>query len=159
MFKKRDMSSPESFDTLIGTNTVLEGNIESEGTIRVDGKVKGDLKIDGDLYVGGNGCIIGNVYANNVHLSGTVEGNIHSKGVLRVLSTAKLYGDIQVHSLVTDEGGIFQGKCSMLDVPSVNTSQEKISVKKALSGRDYKKSSVLSQIDDEKDKGSESNAG
>lgn len=152
MFKSKNSGSPEGVDTLIGINTSFEGNIESEGTVRVDGKVKGDLKIGGDVFVGDGAVITGNIYANNVHLSGTVEGNIHSKGVLRILSTAKLYGDIQVHSFVADEGGVFHGKCSMIETPEASSVQDKISTKKTHSSKDYKKSSVLNQMDDEKEK-------
>jgi len=152
MFNKKDSGFREAFDTLVGTNTTLEGNIISEGTVRVDGKVKGDVNVNGDVFVGNSACISGNITADNVHLSGTVEGNIRSTGILRILSTARLFGDIQVHSFVTDEGALFQGKCSMIEVPEPEKAAEKIVVKKAASSKDYKKSSVLDQIYDQKEK-------
>lgn len=156
MFRQKEAGSPENVDTLLGVNTVFEGNIESQGTVRVDGKVKGDLKVSGDVFVGNNGSISGNVFANNVHLAGTIDGNIHAAGVLRILSTARLYGDIQVHSFVADEGGIFQGKCSMIDAPGLDTQQDKPGHRKSHSARDYKKSTVLDQIYEENEKKLES---
>lgn len=152
MFKKKDAEGPENFDTLIGAGTVFEGNIVSEGIVRIDGKIKGDLQVNGDVFVGSSAVVTGNIFAHDVHISGTVEGNVHSKGVLRMLSTARLYGDIEVHSFVADEGGIFQGKCSMLEATPAEKAGEKPAAKKSGSGRDYKKSTVLSQIYDEKDK-------
>ena len=83
--------------------------------MRIDGKVKGDIKVEGDIYVGEKAVITGNLTAANVNLAGTVEGNITSKGILKILSTAKLYGDIKVNSFVADEGALFQGKCSMME--------------------------------------------
>lgn len=151
MFKQKDREGSENVDTLIGVNTIFEGNVESQGTVRVDGKVKGDLKVSGDLFIGNNATVTGNIFASNVNLSGTLEGNIHAVGVLRILSTAKLYGDIQVHSFVADEGGIFQGKCNMIDVPEIERNMEKPSAKKAHASKDYKKSSVLDQLYDEKE--------
>ena len=148
MFNKKTNGIPETFDTLIGVNTIFEGNIESEGIIRVDGKVKGDLNVNGDVYIGNSAVITGHITANSIHISGTVEGNIHSKGILRLLSTARLYGDIHVISFVSDEGCIFQGKCSMVDLPD----HEKVTHKKPGGTKDYKKSTVLSQIYDEKEK-------
>ena len=142
--KKNTVANKESCDTLIGMNTSIEGSVESEGTVRVDGKVKGDMKISGDLYIGNDAVVTGNINAENIHLSGTVEGNIHSAGFLRLLSTARLYGDIQVHSFITDEGAIFQGKCSMLDLPS-----EQKAEKPGRKGKDYKKSAVLDQVYEE----------
>jgi cytoskeletal protein CcmA (bactofilin family) len=66
MFKKDNNGVSGSFDTLVGVNTVFEGNIESEGTVRIDGKVKGDLKIAGDVYIGPDATIKGNISGNNV---------------------------------------------------------------------------------------------
>ena len=115
MFGKDESGTTGRFDTLVGMTTAFEGNVESEGTIRVDGKVKGDLKAAGDIIVGPSARITGNLDATNVHLSGIVEGNIHSNGVLRLFSTAKLYGNIHAHAFVADEGGIFQGRCSIVE--------------------------------------------
>lgn len=149
MFKKKYNENPETFDTLIGAKTTLTGNVECEGIIRVDGTVNGDMKIAGDIFIGNSGIVTGNISASNIFLSGTVEGNIQANGVLRMLSTAKLYGDIQVHSFVADEGALFQGKCSMVDIQQNDRSNEKTGAKKSHSSKDYKKSSVISQ-DDEK---------
>jgi cytoskeletal protein CcmA (bactofilin family) len=152
MFKQKESKSMENVDTLIGVNSIFEGNIESQGTVKVDGKVKGDLKISGDLIIGINATIMGNIYANNVDIYGTVEGNTHSSGVLKILATARLYGDIEVHSFIADEGGVFQGKCSMLDVTQNGHLLETNNSKKAISSKDYKKSSVLDQLYEEKEK-------
>jgi len=153
MFNKKDSGCKEGFDTLIGTNTSFEGNIESEGAVRVDGKVKGDLKVNGDVYVGENAIITGSIDASNVHLSGTVEGNIHSTGVLRILATAKLYGDIHVRSFVADEGALFHGKCSMVEIPESEKLPEASKGKKT--SKEYKKSTVLDQVYEEKEKNRE----
>lgn len=155
MFKQKDNSMPSNVDTVIGENSVFEGNFESQGTVKIDGKIKGDLKISGDLFIGTNATVTGNIYANNVSLSGTVEGNIHSTGVLRILSTARLFGDIQVHSFVADEGGVFQGKCSMMEGIPKEYTHEKQSAKKPHTPKDYKKSSVLDQLYDEKERNNE----
>ncbi len=145
MFNKRKPSFREGVDTLVGSNTVFTGNIEAEGTIRVDGKVKGDIKVTGDVFVGDQATIMGGIEAANVHLSGTVEGNISVKGILKILSTAKLYGDIKVNSFLADEGAFFQGKCNMAEVVSVDKTAEKNTLKK-----NYKKSSVLEDAYEEK---------
>ncbi len=146
--KRKDAVSAENVDTIIGANTVFEGNIVSEGTVKVEGKVKGDIKVAGDAVIGSNAVISGNISANNVHLSGTIEGNIYSKGMLRILSTAKLYGDIHVHSFVADEGGVFQGKCSMLEDAEPEKTFDKPGHKKNI--KDYKKGSAPDHTYDEK---------
>lgn len=150
MFNKKEASFKEGVDTLVGINTIFTGNIESDGTVRVDGKIRGDIKVGGDVYVGESAVITGGINAANVHLAGTVEGNITCRGILKILTTAKLYGDIKVHSFIADEGALFQGKCSMMEAPE---EADKVSEKN--SRRNYKKSSVLDEVYDEKEKGNE----
>lgn len=114
MFRRKKVSS--SFDSVIGKNTTLTGDIECSGSLRIDGSVTGDIKTDGDVLLGKDGIIKGKTEAVNVHLSGTVEGNIRATGILRILSSAKLFGDVEVKSFVADEGAIFHGSCKMLDI-------------------------------------------
>ncbi len=147
MFSKKDSVFREGVDTLVGSNTVFTGNIESDGTVRIDGKVKGDIRVEGDIYVGEKAVITGNLTAANVNLAGTVEGNISAKGILKILSTAKLYGDIKVNSFVADEGALFQGKCNMMELPENEKTSEKAAMKK-----NYKKSTVLDDVFEEKEK-------
>ena len=103
----------KSFNTVIGAGVTINGDINSEGSLRIDGKITGNIEIQGDLFVGSSAVINGNIIANNIELSGMVVGNIHSENLLRMLSTGKLYGDMQVNAFVADEGAFFQGKCSM----------------------------------------------
>lgn len=138
----------DGVDTIIGSTTIFTGNIEGEGTVRVDGRVVGDLKVTGDVYVGDKATIKGSIEAANVHLSGTVEGNITAKGLLKILTSAKLYGDIHVNSFVADEGALFQGKCDMLDVTAAETAASETAAVK--SHKSYKKSSVLEEVYEEK---------
>lgn len=147
MFYKKDSVHREGVDTLVGSNTVFTGNIESNGTVRVDGKVKGDIKAEGDIYIGENAVITGSLTAANVHLSGKVEGNIISTGILKIKSTSKLFGDIIVNSFVADEGALFQGKCSMMEIPEAKMAAGKTGLKK-----NYRKSSVLDDVYDDKEK-------
>ncbi|HHW47671.1 MAG TPA: polymer-forming cytoskeletal protein [Clostridiaceae bacterium] len=112
--RKKD-GNLKNIDTLIGASTTFNGNIESEGIIRIDGKINGEVKTSGGVYIGKNAKITGNIYSSNVYISGTVIGNVFSSGIVRIFSTAKLIGDIEVKSFISDEGAIFQGKCKMLD--------------------------------------------
>jgi len=103
----------KSFYTVIGSGTTINGDINSEGSLRIDGKITGNIEVQGDLFIGSSAVIKGNITAHSIELSGTVIGNVHSENLLRMLSTAKLYGDMKVNAFVADEGAFFQGKCSM----------------------------------------------
>jgi len=114
MLKKK--AAPLAMDTVLGEYTSITGNIESEGSIKILGKVEGDIKAGGDIYIEASSSVTGNVYGSNVFVSGRVKGNILSKGLLHLMTQARVYGDIEIGSLVTDEGAIFQGSCRMIEV-------------------------------------------
>jgi cytoskeletal protein CcmA (bactofilin family) len=131
----------ENYDTVIGTKSSFEGNIECESSIKVNGKVKGDIKVDGDVMIGSSGFVAGNIIAVNTYLSGTVEGNINCSGVLKLLKSSRLYGDIEVANFIADEGSIFHGKCNMVD----KTLSESSNKKKSIAAKDYKKSGAIEE--------------
>ncbi|NLM74739.1 MAG: polymer-forming cytoskeletal protein [Clostridiaceae bacterium] len=118
MFKKK--AAPLAMDTVLGEYTSITGNIESEGSVKILGKVEGDIKASGDVYIETTSTINGNVYGSNVFVSGTIKGNILSKGLLHLMTQARVYGDIEIGSIVTDEGAIFQGNCRMIEVSDDN---------------------------------------
>ncbi|NLE25270.1 MAG: polymer-forming cytoskeletal protein [Clostridiaceae bacterium] len=114
MFKQKN--TPLAMDTVLGEFTTFTGNVESEGSIKVLGKIEGDVKASGDVYIEPTSSVIGNIYGSNVYISGYIKGNVLAKGILHLMTQAKLYGDIEVNSIVTDEGAIFQGNCRMIEI-------------------------------------------
>ncbi len=138
MFNKQTDFGKATFDTLVGTNTELKGDVSSKGIVRIDGRVTGNVTVQGDLFIGETAVIKGDVTATNIHVAGNIEGNVFSSGLLKLLSTARVIGDIQVKSFVCEEGSLFDGNCKMLEASSV---------KPILLGKkkDFKKSSELSQ--------------
>ncbi|AGC68973.1 hypothetical protein Cst_c20000 [Thermoclostridium stercorarium subsp. stercorarium DSM 8532] len=105
-------------DTVIGENTTITGNIESDGSIKIEGRVEGDIKAAGDVTVLANGVVKGNIWCENVILSGTVTGNIYARNNLHLESTARLKGDVEIHTLVSDQGAVFEGNCKMVEPPA-----------------------------------------
>jgi cytoskeletal protein CcmA (bactofilin family) len=114
MFKnKKKTMNPNITDTLIGEGSQFEGRIKSEASVRVEGTVTGDLECAGDVTVGEHGIVKSNIIARNIIIAGSVHGNILTKGVLKITSTGKLFGNTTTSSLMIDEGGIFQGTSKM----------------------------------------------
>jgi len=115
LFKKQVDFSKATFDTLVGANTELIGDITSKGVIRIDGKVTGNVSVQGDILIGEDAYIKGDLTASNIQIAGTLEGNVFSSGLLKLLPTSKILGDIQVKVFVCDEGSVFDGTCKMVD--------------------------------------------
>jgi len=117
MFKgKKAAAEPvnyEKMDTLVGKDTVFQGNIVASGTIRIDGEFKGEIKVKGDLVVGDNGKVEAMIEARNVLVGGYLKGNINASGRVDLAPSAKLFGDMRVKNLVIEEGALFKGNCIM----------------------------------------------
>lgn len=136
--KKRN---PAAMDTIIGEHTTFRGNAESDSSIKVIGRVEGDIKAAGDVIVLVNAVVVGDIWAENLVIAGSVTGNVHVNNNLHLESTARLKGDMEVHSFVTDEGAVFEGNCKMID--SVQDEKSK--------KPDFKHSKPVSKIIEEKE--------
>jgi cytoskeletal protein CcmA (bactofilin family) len=132
MLKKKGNSSPNGFDTLIGKNASFEGTFKTTGLLRIDGKFDGNIEVSGDIIVGKDGRINGNIKSNNVEISGIVEANVVCEEQLKISSSGKLYGDIEVGSFVVEEKGVFDGKCKMKNETNPETESKKSSKIKAV---------------------------
>ena len=88
-------TNSEKLDTLIGKETVFEGNIRSQGMIRIDGHLKGRTITEGNTVIGESGRMEGEIKANDVFISGRVEGSVFAKGKIELSNTAKLLGDVE----------------------------------------------------------------
>lgn len=103
----------DSGQSYIGEGTTVEGKILCEGNLRVDGKVKGEIEIKGVLTVGEKGIIDSNVKAGEIVIMGTINGNVVSDKKIEIFNSGKLNGDIQTPRIAIEEGGIFEGRCTM----------------------------------------------
>ncbi|QEK11920.1 polymer-forming cytoskeletal protein [Crassaminicella thermophila] len=120
MFKKNNTISNERVDTLIGKSSNFEGKLNAEGTVRIDGQFKGDISVDGDVILGVEGKMFGDISANNVIVSGIIEGNVTASNLLKLNATGKILGDIHVSSLIVEDKAVFEGKCTMKNVSSTD---------------------------------------
>jgi cytoskeletal protein CcmA (bactofilin family) len=111
MFSKgNDNTKLESF---IGKNSEFTGDINTKGTIRVDGKLNGNVIADWVL-IGEKAQIKGNVNVGGLVVGGTVEGNVNAKEVAEIKQKGIIKGDIVTSKLLVIEGGILEGRISML---------------------------------------------
>ncbi len=115
----------DSAQSYIGEGTTVEGKIVCEGSLRIDGKVKGEIEAKGIVTVGEKGVVESNVKAGEVQIMGTINGNVTSDRKVEIYSTGKLIGDVQTPKIAIEEGGILEGKCSMVTSKETLISKEK----------------------------------
>ncbi len=113
MFKKNESNQLGKLDTIIGTDTVFQGNIKTKSAVRIDGKLEGNITEASGVVIGDKGSVSGDVNSKVVVVSGKVTGNITAFQNLEILSKAQVYGDIHTALLSIGEGAVFEGNCVM----------------------------------------------
>lgn len=108
----------DKIETVIGPNTSFKGTLVCDGSVRIDGVCEeGFIKTVGNIVIGPEAKVAANLEAENVSVSGAVTGKIIASGRLEILSTGKVWGDVEVGSFLLDEDGFFKGNLSMQDEP------------------------------------------
>ncbi len=104
---------PVGFETVLGTNSTLEGHLQSSANVRLDGTFTGTLEIGGNVLVGETAQINADINAKNISIAGAVRGNVTGKKV-QLLRTGRIWGDIRATALTTEEGAFIDGKINMI---------------------------------------------
>lgn len=102
-----------TISTIVGMDTVIEGDIKTDSSVRIEGELIGNVSTKGVVVLSQCGKIKGSVVAENIIVAGIVEGNLNIADKVNIEPTGEVYGDIITKSLLIDEESIFQGKCTM----------------------------------------------
>ena len=100
--------------TVIAEGITLTGTLKGEGVVQVEGVVVGEFDMTGAVIVAESGLIRGPITADVVRLAGRVEGNVHAREHMRLEPTGSLDGDVTTASLVVEDGGSLNGRCTTL---------------------------------------------
>jgi cytoskeletal protein CcmA (bactofilin family) len=98
---------------VIGEGAKITGNIEALGTIVIDGTVVGHVVGD-KAIIGEKAYVKGDVVANNIIMTGKIDGCLKGKERVELRATGKVCGDIYTSRLTVMEGAIFQGVSYMI---------------------------------------------
>ena len=105
--------SLESFDTLIGAATRIEGRMVVNKSIRLDGTIEGSIESSSDnqvtVAIGHTGLVHGDVRAHRVLVNGQVDGNIYAREKCELHETSKVKGDIHYGLLGIEHGAEILG--------------------------------------------------
>lgn len=109
--KQLDYRSDEIV-ALIGEGCIFDGDIISLSSTRIDGSVRGKISTNSILVVGEKGIVKGEVKAIEVIVHGKIEGSVESQR-LEIKRDSSVSGDVFTKSLIIENGGIYNGRCTM----------------------------------------------
>lgn len=111
--KMNSSDSQESFDTLIGSATRIEGRMVVNKSIRLDGTIEGSIESSNEnqvtVAIGHSGLVHGDVRAHRVLVNGQVDGNIYAREKCELHETSKVKGDIHYGLLGIEHGAEILG--------------------------------------------------
>jgi len=103
----------ERVTSVLGPGIVWKGNLRGSGGVRIEGAFEGDITVRGLIVIGETGRVICEmVKANTVVVAGTVSGSITAEK-LEIRGTGRVWGDVTVVSLATEEGAFLRGQVRM----------------------------------------------
>jgi len=102
----------EKIQTEIGNNSTITGNAEVNGGLRIDGRFEGNINADW-VVVGEKGHVVGDIKAQGVLVSGTIEGTVYGSEEVEIKATGRLAGDLHTQKLLVEDGGVLDGHSFM----------------------------------------------
>ena len=112
LFKSEGKQS--DLNGFLDSGSNVTGELRFQTSFRVDGKFSGTVISEGELIVGQGGEVDGDLRVGQVVISGKVSGSIRAGRRVHLSSSGTLLADIDTPVLIIDEGGFFQGRCSMV---------------------------------------------
>lgn len=109
---RQPATASKPIETTIGPNTHIKGDIQGDGSLRIEGVVEGTITTTGNLVITESAKVFAEIKASNVSVAGAVKGNIHANRV-EVLATGRVWGDLTVKVMLTNEGAYVSGQIIM----------------------------------------------
>ncbi|ASR44272.1 hypothetical protein BEN78_13750 [Xanthomonas citri pv. mangiferaeindicae] len=105
----RSAPAPVAKESIIAADLTIEGKIEGSGDVRIAGRFKGDVNVQGSLTIEHGAKLNGGVRANQVLVSGELDGNIDSASLVELRASAVMTGDLKAGSLTVAAGSKIRG--------------------------------------------------
>lgn len=105
-FRDRSSGAP----TLINVGCKISGMITGQADLQVSGEVDGNCDIEGTLSLLHGGYWQGTITADNVIVSGHVEGDIIARGKVEISDRARITGTVTGSAIAVAEGAVVEGQ-------------------------------------------------
>ncbi len=107
------MSDKNASRTIIGPDTVINGEIHAKQDLVVQGRLNGTLQVDAVLFVETGGVIEAEVTANHAVIAGTFQGNLEVVDALEVAETGRVMGQVKAPRMLVADGAVLNAELQM----------------------------------------------
>ena len=108
-FTKNDSSSKEANYSVIAKRTKIIGAITNSSNLHIDGTFEGVIFNTINLTIGKSGEVIGEIYAENIIVSGLLDGKVECDNI-HILDGGKVIGELKYNDIKIEDNAKFEGK-------------------------------------------------
>jgi len=111
LFSNRLVPEPEQAVHSVPSRDVrLKGDIHTDAhNFRIEGVVEGNIHATGEGAITLGGLVKGTIFARHLVVVGLAEGTMRITDCLEIRRTGHVEGDVEMGSLLVDEGGVLLG--------------------------------------------------
>ena len=114
MFSKKSSKPQTQIDSLIGVNTIINGDLSFSGGLRIDGQVNGNVIATpgkpSTLVLSEHARVNGEVSVTHLVINGMISGSVSATDYLELQSKAKVTGDVHYKIMEIQLGAIVDGR-------------------------------------------------
>ena len=97
----------------LGATALVTGNVRAV-SCKVEGLVEGTMECSNEIDLGRSGRLNADAMAGKrITVAGQAFGSVATGGMLRLVASGRIEGDIHARRLVIEEGATFNGGCTM----------------------------------------------
>jgi cytoskeletal protein CcmA (bactofilin family) len=103
-------------ETVIGPDTRISGEVRGDEDLIVRGRIDGRVQLTQNLTVEKGATVQADVDVRQIVVSGTVVGAIVASESVKLMSTARVVGDLASPRVMMEAGAAYRGRVDMGDI-------------------------------------------
>jgi len=100
--------------TRVGSDAILKGTIRFRTAARIAGQLEGTVEAGAFFLVEEGSVIRAQVHATDMVVAGEIHGDIDATGMVELLPSARVHGNIRSSRIRICDGVVFEGRCEMV---------------------------------------------
>ncbi|MBN1532568.1 MAG: polymer-forming cytoskeletal protein [Spirochaetes bacterium] len=110
---KEIVEDENKIDTVIADDITFRGTLRFKNSLKIKGLFEGKIETDGSLIIGREATVSADIEANEVSVSGSLNGKIKAKQKIELFKKSRINADIITPDLHIEPGSLFNGTCIM----------------------------------------------
>ena len=111
--------------TILGEDTLINGNVRGRGHFVVSGEIHGDGDLSGTLHLSVSASWHGTVHVDQAIIAGTINGGLIVKDKLEIGFSAVIRGRVSARTIAIAKGAIVEGEIEVTSGSPVLEFEEK----------------------------------